>query len=303
MFADVREKMGIRSKFIIMLVAMGIIALTSVGYGAYTVSMKRAITDSKTKVDMIYTFISASRNFFMEYQRPLIMELVERDRFYPELMSGFAITRKTMDMAKKEFQGYIFKQASFNPMWPENKADLDEEKMINQFREKPDLKNLEGIISKAGGESYYYKAKPIKVTSRSCLRCHGDIAKAPKDLIEAYGTENGHGWKVGEILSAFVVYVPLREANREARMAALLLFGVTAAIFLISLFPVYMFLDKRIVSPIRRLSGMTEEISVGKNLDQPLSSKEMKDEVGKLAKSVDRLRISLNKMLKRRTNG
>ncbi|MDP3694823.1 MAG: hypothetical protein Q8R42_01770, partial [Desulfocapsaceae bacterium] len=50
--------------------------------------------------------------------------------------------------------------------------------------------------------------------------------------------------------------------------------------------------------PIIRLSETAKNISIGKNLCDSAHS-EAKDEIGVLANSIDRLRISVNKLLKR----
>ncbi len=295
----IRRKMGIRSKFVVMLGAFGMIALIAMGYGAYWFSVKRTMSEAETKANVIFSYIMAQRSYFNQYQRPLINVLVEKDRFYPELMSQFGITRRTLDLVKDELSGYLFKQASMNPMWPDNKADLQEEKMINAFRKDRKTRELDGMLEK-GGKTFYYMAKPVRKVSKPCLHCHGKVSDAPKDLLETYGKKSGRPWKTGEVPAAYVVYVPMDQAISDARRTAVELFAIGAAIMLIALFGIWLFLDHRIVKPLTLLSDMTEEVSIGKNMERTLYSERMKDEVGGLAKSVDRLRISMVKMLKRR---
>ena len=295
----IRKSMGIRSKFVIMLGAFGLIALIAMGYGAYWFSLKRTMVEAETKANVIFSYIMAQRSYFNQYQRPLINALVEKDRFYPELMSQFGITRRTLDLVKDELSGYIFKQASMNPMWPGNKADLQEEKMINTFRKDRKTKELEGMLDKSG-KTFYYMAKSVRGVNKYCLGCHGKVVDAPKDLLEVYGKKNGRPWKSGEIPAAYVVYVPMDQAISDAKRTAAELFVIGAAIMLVSLFGIWLFLDMRIVKPLTMLSEMTEEVSIGKNMDRALYSDLMKDEVGILARSVDRLRVSMVKMLKRR---
>ncbi len=295
----IRKKLGIRSKFVIMLGGFGLLALIAMGYGAYWFSLKRTMVEAETKANVIFSYIMAQRSYFNQYQRPLINALVEKDRFYPELMSQFGITRRTLDLVKDELSGYIFKQAAMNPMWPENKADLHEEKMINAFRKDRKTKELDGMLEK-NGSTFYYMAKPVRGVSKYCLECHGKVSDAPKDLLEVYGKKNGRPWKVGEVPAAYVVYVPMDQAISDAKRTAAELFVIGAAIMLVALFGIWLFLDMRIVKPLTRLSEMTEEVSIGKNMERTLYSDQMKDEVGTLAKSVDRLRVSMVKMLKRR---
>ena len=43
----------------------------------------------------------------------------------------------------------------------------------------------------------------------SCLTCHSTPDKAPPEMIKLYGTANGFGWKLDEIIGAQVVSVPM----------------------------------------------------------------------------------------------
>ena len=154
------------------------------------------------------------------------------------------------------------------------------------------------------GQPYYYRARPIKMAGKGCISCHKDPATAPKDLIEVYGTVGfDASFKTGDIFAAYMVYVPLAPAVTAAIEQAVVLFAGGASIMVLGLLFIYIFLDKRIVKPLMELNSRTQEVSVGRNLDKSLMSSKMKDEVETLARSIDRLRISLVKMLKRRKNG
>jgi len=162
------------------------------------------------------------------------MELVDEDRFYPELMSGFVVTRGIWDVFKEKNKGYDFKQATLDPLYQPNKADSDEIKMIDAFRASPDLQMLEGVIDKSG-EKYFYLAYPIKVDAQDCLRCHGDPVNAPRDQIEIYGTGNGYHWQIGDTVSAYVIYVSIQEALASAKQMAGMLFLVGIGCFFLAL--------------------------------------------------------------------
>ena len=301
--AKLHKVLGIRAKFIIMLAVFGVVALVGIGYGAYTFSLNNSMKDAENKARIIDAYIKAGRSYFMAVQRPLINELVEKDRFYPEIMSGFGITRRTVDMINaEELLGFEFRQVSAKPHHPSNKADDFELKLLKQFQADPKKSKITGTTNHRG-ELYYYTSRPIVMAGEGCLQCHLDPAKAPKDLVEMYGTAGfDPNYKSGDIFAAYVVYVPLAPAVAAAKEQTIILFGAGAAMMLLGLLFIYVFLDQRVVKPIMELSSRTEEVSVGRNLDKSIMSKKMKDEVETLARSVDRLRVSLVKMLKRRKN-
>jgi len=46
------------------------------------------------------------------------------------------------------------------------------------------------------------------------MRCHGAAASAPEAITTAYGTDSGFNWKVGDIVGASIVGVPLASVNQ-----------------------------------------------------------------------------------------
>jgi len=58
------------------------------------------------------------------------------------------------------------------------------------------------------------------------------------------------------------------------------------------------FFSMYIINPITMLEQRATEISLGKNLTETIKTSS-NDEIGSLARSVDRLRISVEKMLQR----
>ena len=158
---------------------------------------------------------------------------------------------------------------------------------------------MEGFISK-GNTEYYYMARPVKLES-SCLLCHGDPQMAPKDQVDIYGVDSGYNLDIGKINYAIVVYIPMKQAMTTAWKSAAVLFGIGAGCLLLALLGTWVFLDRSVVTPIVQLSNRTVDISLGKNIEEGIVVKS-KDEVGSLAQAIERLRVSIVKMLRRRSN-
>jgi hypothetical protein len=57
---------------------------------------------------------------------------------------------------------------------------------------------------------------PIRISNEACLACHSVPDAAPKMLIDTYGTDNGFGWKLNEVIAAQVVSVPMSVAQTRA---------------------------------------------------------------------------------------
>ena len=292
------QEMGIRAKFIIIISALSLLATIAIGYTSYMLSRQSALADAKSKGEMLFNYIEASGTFFGKYQKPKIDELVtDPNKFIPELMSLFAVKRMAYDLFAKTQSGYQFKQATLDPLWPDNKADAEEQKIIKYFASNPSAKDKEGIIER-GGEQFFYAAKPVRIEKDFCLECHGDPDTAPKDQQDIYGTDHGYNWKLKDTVGASMIYVSITHALKTAQQSALKVFFIGIGCLLVTIVCIWIFLDRGVVGPIIRLSEIAKNISIGKNLCDSAHS-DTKDEIGVLANSIDRLRISVNKLLKR----
>lgn len=291
--------MGIRLRSILVMGVLGLITIVIIGATSYRVSVNNARDEARIKSNIILNYAMATKNYMKDVQKPLVKELIEADRFYPELMSGFVSARGTFEIFNKSFPGYIFKQATIDPLNPYNKADKAELDLIDEFRRNPSLKSMEGQMVKDGQEVFYF-SHPVKVDKKGCLTCHGDPADAPKDQIEIYGDEDGYNWKMKDTVAAFMIYIPTADAMASARkFTGILVIGSTVGILLM-LLAIWIFLDSAVVAPIVQLAKRTENFSLGENLDEPITISS-KDEIGTLAQAIERLRISLSKLLKKRS--
>lgn len=288
--------MSIRLRFIIIIGILSMVASIVLAYVSYQFSVKDAMADAQKQGAIVLNMIHSSRQFFKDSQRPLVAELVEEDRFYPEIMSGFVMTRGVWEIFEKRFPGYKYKQATIDPLYPPNKADADEQKLILEFGADKEKKNSEGIMEKKGRQFYYF-AKPVLVGDK-CLRCHGAPEEAPKDQLEIYGTESGYHWHNGQVVSTSIVYVPIDAAMAAAKKSATTLFVMGASGIVLLMGVIWLFLSRGVVVPLAQLERKTTQISLGKELDEEIGL-HGKDEIGDLAKAIDRLRISTAKLLKR----
>jgi len=211
-------------------------------------------------------------------------------------MSGFVSARGTFELFQKSYPGYVFKQATLDPLNESNKANAEEQAIISDFKKNPALKSTEGRVVK-NGEDVFFFAQPIRVDSKSCLRCHGNPNDAPKDQIEIYGSETGYNWEKDDTVAAFVIYIPTAAAIQAAKKLSLTLVGIGAGGIILILLVIWFFLDRSVVSPIVHLAERTESFSLGEDLENPIEANS-KDEIGALAHAIERLRISLVKLLK-----
>ncbi len=289
--------MSIRKQFIVWVLFVSMLAVGALGYASYQFSKEAAYKEAADKVSILGSYTDAALHYSRTQAVPMVKHLVGEERFYPEIMSGFVMSRNVADRFKQTQPGYTIKNAAIDPLWPENKADNQELKVIDNLKLNKTAKKTTGVMIKQGKE-YYYEARPMSVGEK-CLRCHGDPDDAPKDQIMIYGDEHGYNWKKGDIVSAMFIYVPVSEALAAAKISAVKLVVIGTGCILFSLLLIAVFLGVKIVKPIETLSKRTADISLGKNLDTPVTVNPNR-EIGELSRAIDRLRLSIARLIQKR---
>jgi len=193
------------------------------------------------------------------------------------------------------YPDYIYKEATLNPTNLRDRALDWEADIINSFRNHSGQKELIGERDSPTGRALFL-ARPI-AADPPCLECHDRPHLAPPALLRHYGSNNGFGWHRGEIVGAQIVSVPLTVPIRLANEGFVRLLAYFAGVFLASLLLLDLVLVLTVVRPLRHLSAMADQISVGQ-FDVPELPVRGKDEIAVLAESFNRMRRSLERALK-----
>ena len=190
---------------------------------------------------------------------------------------------------------YTYKEATLNPTNPRNRAVDWETDLVNEFRRDAQTAELVGERDTPLGPALYL-SHPIRVSDAACLSCHTTPAAAPPSMLALYGENNGFGWKMNETIGAQIVQVPMTTPIAMADDAFRTLMLTVVGIFVVVLLLLNVLLQLLVVRPIRRLAQMADAVSRG-----DLEADEVRlgggDELGVLADSFNRMRISLVKAL------
>ena len=286
---DKLEKaLSLRTKFNL---AIGVVFLCAIVL-IYFLSGSRLQKDAEQQVfdkaRLLLTTMEASRSFTSKVIKPALYKELP-GRFVTEGMSSSFGARNIFERIHKTYPQYYFKHAAPYPRNLINQADEFEMGIIEQFNNNPDLKEWQGYRSK-GDQQEYSIMKPIVAKDR-CMRCHGDPAKAPKELLDRYGNENGFYRSVGEVIGTLTVSVPSSVVIDKARKNTLVFIGMVVLFFLALTLIVNIFFAKVVLQPIQRLADNANEISLGK-LDTKINTSGG-DEIAMLAKAFNRMKISI----------
>lgn len=291
--------MSIRTRFMILMAILSLAASLTLATVSYRFNVRKAQDEARIKGNIVFNYMKASRDFFKNHQLPAVYEAAGRDVFIPELMSSFAVVRGVFESFSKTTPDYIFKQATKNPLVPSNKADAQELEIIKQFQDNQQLNSSEGRVQK-NNNTFLYFAQPVRVKNDGCLDCHGAPQDAPDEQLDIYGEKNGYNWKVGETVSTLIVYIPVQKALEQAKKLSALLFLIGSAGVVALMLIIWLFFNRYVVNPLIGLEQRATEISLGKNLNEKIGL-QSRDEIGSLSRAIDRLRISVNKLLQRYT--
>jgi signal transduction histidine kinase len=162
-------------------------------------------------------------------------------------------------------------------------ADSFHSDMIEYFRLNKEHKVWSGIVD-TKGKKYLFRISSI-IMEKDCLRCHGNPADAPKELIERYGNRSGFGRRVGDVAGINSVSIPLDVAFAHVKEVALhtFIFGIfTLGFLFFALFGTFRHL---VTSPLNNLSHIFRSIAKGTvPLGKDIPSNRS-DEIGDLTES------------------
>jgi protein-histidine pros-kinase len=236
----------------------------------------------------------STRDYTDQELDPLLQTAPENaKRFLPQTIPFYAAT-VIFNHLRKDYPDYTYKEAALNPTNPRDRADQWQADIIDYFRNHPEEKQLVGERQTAVGTSISL-SQPI-TADVSCLTCHGSPATASRTQILAYGSANGFGWKLNEVIGAQIVSVPTAVADKLASHLYRTLLMYISATFLVTLVVIDLALYYVVIVPVRRLAATADLISNG-DLNQPELTYKGKDEIAEVTASFNRMYVSLKKAI------
>jgi protein-histidine pros-kinase len=215
--------------------------------------------------------------------------------FLPQSVPSYSAT-EVLATVRTKYPEYGYKEATLNPTNPRDRATGWEVDIVNSFRGDGNLKEVVGERDTPTGKSLYV-ARPLQIKDGACLVCHSSLEAAPKTLLARYGTANGFGWQLGEVVGAQVVSVPMALPLARAEHAYRFLVGSLLAVFLGVGLVLNLMIWLVVVRPVTQLSQLADRVSQG-DLEAADFSTGSRDEIGTLAESFARMRASVVQAMK-----
>lgn len=275
---------------LLILVVMGGIGLSGVAFSS--VLNQNAQNEVTSKALLLMETISSVRHYTNNQINPLLEPRLETEqKFLPQMVPAYS-AQEVFEYLRKNplYKDYRYKEATLNPTNLRDLADRFETELVESLRKNEKLTQLTGDYL-LPNERLFYVARPIKVTEASCLRCHSTPEAAPKSQIATYGSKNGFGWKLNEIIGAQVIYVPASNIINQAHRSFWLFMGIVTTAFVLAILITNLALRIAVIKPIKRIVTVANEVSTG-NLNAEFEQS-TNDEIGMLSAAFNRMKISV----------
>jgi len=222
----------------------------------YVKTEKYALMEAQKRgKDVLYAH-RAVQAYITNVQRPELYAQQEKgtlssEYFSPTLFSSTYIARNVTSILNEErkkngLPEIYFKLASDNPRNPINQADAEELVLLQRINTEG-MGEYSQLINRSDGK-WLYMAVPTQKTGPICLKCHGDPADAPTDLVHLYGNKAGFFEKSGRHRALISIRVPLASTLVESHSLFIILTTITiisfSAIYLI-IFQFLRHIDKK----------------------------------------------------------
>jgi len=231
----------------------------------------------------------AVRTYTSKQINPLLKTQM-RYQFLPQSVAAYSATEYFNNLRQK-FPDYAYKEATLNPTNPRDRAVDWEVDVVNHFRENGDAKELVGEREGGTGKTLYL-ARPLRILDEACLQCHSSVDAAPQTVIDKYGSANGFGWQLKDVVGAQIVSVPYELPLKRANVVLTNFVYLLVGLFLFLFVTVNIMLATMVVRRVRKLAAIADQVSMG-TMDAPDFPTRGGDDIAALGQSFNRMRRSL----------
>ncbi|MEH2075835.1 MAG: DUF3365 domain-containing protein [Nostoc sp.] len=256
-----RFKLATKFTLLLLLVFVGAIAVS--GFALSHALEQKAEAEIGYRSQIIAETMNSVRNYTNTHINPLLTPMMDTQAtFIPERIPSFAVREVFENLRKnEEYKDFLYKDANLNPTNLRDKADVFETELIERFRKEPGLKNISGFRD-SYDEKMFYNARPFSINNPTCLHCHSTPEVAPKSQIASYGSENGFGWKLNEILGTQIIYLPAKQVFDDAHRAFVLFISLFIIIFALMILLINYLLKRNVLQPLKPMAQLAQKLSM-----------------------------------------
>ena len=288
--------MGLRTKF-----NLAILAAFMVGFAGAAVLLQNLFVENARRqvienARIMMSSADAIRSFTDKDIGPIAaaQNNVLDGKFIAASVPSF-VAQTTFRDLQARFPDFSYREPTLNPTSLTDRPSDWEADYINAFRNKPGLTELMGERDTPTGKVLSL-ARPIAINSPDCLTCHSTPAHAPAAMLATYGSTNGFGWQLQEVVGAQVVSVPMSLASQQAQQEFMTFMAILIGVFLLIVVILNVLLHYMVIRPVVKVARIANAVSLGE-VDVEEYEKPGSDEVSVLSAAFNRMRRSLDSAL------
>lgn len=259
----------------------------------YATTYYQARAGADKELSLLVDMVTAVRKYISVDVRG---DLMKANMFHSPAISSTVTTARVAGHFRKMRPDYYIKVASDNPLNSKNKPDLLEQEVLERFRADKGLDRIIEIGS-INQNQYLVSSRPSRAKS-GCLICHGKPGDAPEAIKAKYGTGEGYNYKVGGVVGAIVVGVPMADINSLVMSRSLIALVIFTVIFALIFLTVSGIVKRQIVQPVERITEIAIAISKG-DMSQTIDVQKDGSEIGELGHAIQLVQRSLAYAMKK----
>ncbi len=281
-------------KFNLVLLGIFVLGFLIAGYISYRALQQNAREEILQNARLMMESALSARTYTTTQVKPLLDNQMKYV-FLPQSVPAYAATEQFSELRKKH-PDYSYKEATLNPSNPRNRAADWEADVVNIFRNTATQTEVIGERDTPAGRALYL-ARPIQIKSKACLDCHSTVDVAPKTMLDLYGSANGFGWKMEEVIGAQIVSVPMSVPIARAEKTFTAFMGSLALVFVAIFVLLNVMLYTMVIRRVTDLAGIADQVSLG-NMEAGEFKSKSRDEIGTLTEAMGRMKASLVQAMK-----
>jgi HAMP domain-containing protein len=288
------DRLDLRRLIRRILLSVFLLALLACVGGFYLMLHDRAVRQAEQEARVMLASAVAVGDYTVSHILPKLARLPD-GQFHEEMVPFFA-AQAVFNAVSGKARLYTYRTPALNPTSLNNLPAPFDVEVMRRFREDSTLTELTGVRS-TDREQLFYLARPVRVDSEECLRCHSTPERAPPAMLARYGPHNGFGWTLGETVGMQMLTVPMTEPLRGTLQLVGILAGGLLLVFAIAYFTLSVSLDAAVVRPLEALTRSADAASLSASLELPPLPRSGIREIQRLSEAIGRLRVSLDKAL------
>jgi methyl-accepting chemotaxis protein len=277
--------MKLATKYNLTLISVLAVSFVAIGAGSYVILHRHAKQEVIRHASMLMEAALAMRKYTITEIKPLLA-LQNKRNFLPQSVPSYAATQN-FNALRENNPEYRYKEATLNPTNPRDRAADWEADIIQEFRNNKNLQNVTVVRDTPLGKTLYF-ARPIRITNKGCLSCHGLIDDAPDTMLKLYGPANGFGWKFNEVVGSQIVSVPLSIPVTRANETFLMLMGALLTGYLLIIVIMNITIRRVFIKRLLSASKIVEAVNQG-NMNRPKFEIRGNDEIAQFCESIEHL--------------